>query len=97
MDNDKIKIRLTIADRVYPFTIDKGMEQSMREAAEAIKERVTSYKFRYPNKETVDALAIVTLHLALHANKLAQQNNVDEITQEIDDINNLLEEYIDKY
>ena len=62
---DKLSIRVNIADRYYPLKIDRVDEEKIRRAAKMINEKVLQYKQRYTDKDTQDFLAMAALQYVI--------------------------------
>ena len=45
--SDKLKIKLSIADRVYPLTIDPAQEEGLRKAAKNIEQLAKKFEQNY--------------------------------------------------
>ncbi len=63
--DDKLSIRINIADRFYPLKIDRKDEEKIRKAARSINEKVLQYKQRYTDKDTQDFLAMAALQFVI--------------------------------
>lgn len=63
------KIKLTIADRVYPLSVPAGEEAILREAAKTINAMVEHFEKNYAVKDKQDVLAMCALQVAVQATK----------------------------
>ena len=63
------KIKLTIADRVYPLSVPEGEEAILREAAKSINAMVEHFEKNYAVKDKQDVLAMCALQVAVQATK----------------------------
>ncbi len=63
--DEKLSIRINIADRFYPLKIDRKDEEKIRKAARSINEKVLQYKQRYTDKDTQDFLAMAALQFVI--------------------------------
>ena len=63
--DDKLSIRVNVADRYYPLRIDRDDEEKIRKAARLINEKVLQYKQRYHDKDVQDFLAMASLQYVL--------------------------------
>lgn len=63
------KIKLTIADRVYPLSVPEGEEAILREAAKSINTMVEHFEKNYAVKDKQDVLAMCALQVAVQATK----------------------------
>jgi cell division protein ZapA len=61
---EKLKIKLSIADRVYPLTIDPGQEEGLRRAAKNIEQLAKKFEQNYAVRDKQDVLAMCALQFA---------------------------------
>lgn len=62
--SDKLKIKLSIADRVYPLTIDPSQEEGLRKAAKNIEQLAKKFEQNYAVRDKQDVLAMCALQFA---------------------------------
>lgn len=62
--SEKLKIKLSIADRVYPLTIDPGQEEGLRKAAKNIDQLAKKFEQNYAVRDKQDVLAMCALQFA---------------------------------
>ena len=74
----KLKIKLTIADRVYPLTIEPGQEQGLRKAAKTIDGLIKTYERSYAVRDKQDVLAMCALQFASQV----EQKSIDTSEEE---------------
>lgn len=98
--DDKLSIRVNIADRYYPLRIDRNDEERIRLAAKLINEKVLQYKQRYSDKDVQDFLAMATLQYVIKLLELENRHDVDPFIEMVRDLNeqldNILSEKTDK-
>ena len=58
---DKLSIKVNIAERYYPLKIDRDDEEKIRKAARLINEKVLQYKQKYVDKDIQDFVAMAAL------------------------------------
>jgi cell division protein ZapA (FtsZ GTPase activity inhibitor) len=63
--DDKLSIRVNVADRYYPLKIEREDEEKIRRAARMINEKVLQYKQRYTDKDVQDFLAMAALQYVI--------------------------------
>ena len=63
--DDKLSIRVNVADRYYPLKVEGENEERIRKAARLINEKVLQYKQRYVDKDTQDFLAMAALQYVI--------------------------------
>jgi len=61
---EKLKIKLSIADRVYPLTIDPKQEEGLRKAAKNIEQLAKKFEQNYAVRDKQDVLAMCALQFA---------------------------------
>jgi len=77
---EKLKIKLSIADRVYPLTIDPKQEEGLRKAAKNIDYLAKKFEQNYAVRDKQDVLAMCALQFA---SKIEQSDiNESESTKE---------------
>ena len=69
--SEKLKIKLSIADRMYPLTVDPIQEEGLRKAARAIDDLVKKFEQNYAVRDKQDVLAMCALQFA---SKIEQQD-----------------------
>ena len=62
--DEKLKIKLSIADRVYPLTIDPKQEEGLRKAAKSIDLLAKKFEQNYAVRDKQDVLAMCALQFA---------------------------------
>ncbi len=62
--NDTLKIKVTIAERSYPLTIERQEEEQVRKAVAMIHSAMQRFEERYAVGDKQDALAMCALQLA---------------------------------
>jgi cell division protein ZapA len=87
--DDKLSIRVNVADRYYPLKVERENEEKIRKAARMINEKVLQYKQRYTDKDVQDFLAMAALQYVI---KLTEE----EEKVEKDDLPDALKELIQK-
>jgi cell division protein ZapA len=92
--DDKLSIRVNIADRYYPLKIRREEEERIRKAARLINERVLQYKQKYAEKDVLDFLAMTALQLVTRMVELEEKQDIVPLVESIKELNEELEEYI---
>ncbi len=95
---DKLSIRVNVADRYYPLKIDRTDEEKIRRAAKMINEKVMQYKQRYTDKDIQDFLAMAALQYVIKVIECDLNQEGSYVIEELNDLNNELDEFLkDKY
>jgi cell division protein ZapA (FtsZ GTPase activity inhibitor) len=63
--DEKLSIRVNVADRYYPLKVERENEEKIRKAARMINEKVLQYKQRYTDKDVQDFLAMASLQYVI--------------------------------
>lgn len=76
---DTLKIKISIADRVYPLTIKPEQEEGLRKAAKTIDQLIKQFEKSYAVRDKQDVLAMCALQFASQV----EQKSIDkEMTDE---------------
>ena len=80
---ERLKIKLSIADRVYPLTIDPSQEEGLRKAAKNIEQLAKKFEQNYAVRDKQDVLAMCALQFA---SKIEQKgiDNVEDNQEVLD-------------
>ena len=91
---DKLNIKLNIAGKPYPLSIERSDEEKYRRAERDVNTLVSTYKKHF-RAEQEDYLAMAALQLAVSNidNELTKGAGVDE--DELIDLDRILDEYLD--
>ncbi len=91
---DKLSIRVNVADRYYPLRIDRAEEERIRKAAKMINEKVLQYKQHYSDKDLQDFLGMAALQFVIKLLELEEQQDVSPIVDMAKDIDQQLDEIL---
>ena len=96
--DEKLKIKISIADRVYPLTVDLSQEEGLRSASKKIDKMIKQFEENYAVRDKQDVLAMCALQFASQTEQKQIDNTKDgEATIErIKKINAILDQYLDK-
>jgi len=73
-----LSIKLNIAGRMYPLTIRREEEESIRLAARKIEEAIKAFEENYAVRDKQDLLAMTALQLATQSMKQGNKKADDE-------------------
>ena len=95
--DDKLKIKISIADRVYPLTVDLSQEEGLRSASKKIDTMIKQFEENYAVRDKQDVLAMCALQFASQVEQKQIDNSIDgEATIErLKKINAVLDQYLD--
>ena len=92
--DEKLSIRVNIADKYYPLKINRDEEERIRKAARLINDKVLQYKQKYVDKDVLDFLAMTALQNTTRMVELEEKHDVNLIAENIKDLTEELDEYI---
>lgn len=72
--SEPLKIKVNIANRTYPLTIDRKDEEQVRKAVVIIRQAVERFEEKYAVSDKQDALAMTALQMA---NQMLSKTNDD--------------------
>jgi cell division protein ZapA len=95
---EKLKIKISIADRVYPLNVDMAQEEGLRSASKKIDTMIKQFEENYAVRDKQDVLAMCALQFASQTEQKQIDNAIDgEATIErLKKINAKLDQYLDK-
>ena len=91
---EKLKIKLSIANRIYPLTIDPSQEEGLRKAALDINKMIKQLEQSYSVNDKQDVLAMCALQIASKkTQKTIDENNLNKSLEDrLRHLNELLKE-----
>jgi cell division protein ZapA (FtsZ GTPase activity inhibitor) len=95
---EKLKIKLSIADRVYPLTVDVAQEEGLRSASKKIDVMIKQFEENYAVRDKQDVLAMCALQFASQVEQKQASNAIDGTAtiERLKKINDLLFDYLEK-
>ncbi len=78
--SDKLSIKVTIANRVYPLTINRNEEEQIRKAVDCINDNLKQLENSYAVRDKQDLLAMTALYFA--DKSLAADEQSEAVTRE---------------
>jgi len=93
---DKLKIKISIADRVYPLTIDPSREEGLRKAAKNIEVMIKQLESSYAVRDKQDVLAMCALQFAAKSEQINIDNSEDvtQAQEQLEVLNQLLSQQL---
>ncbi|HSP39999.1 MAG TPA: cell division protein ZapA [Gillisia sp.] len=93
---DSLKIKLSIADRVYPLTIQPHQEEGLRIAAKKIEAMIKQFEQSYAVRDKQDVLAMCALQFAAQTEQKSINNNgeVQLAEDKLRSLNELLQQHL---
>jgi cell division protein ZapA len=93
--DDKLSIRVNVADRYYPLKVEREDEEKIRRAARMINEKVLQYKQRYTDKDVQDFLAMAALQFVIKLIEEEEELSNDYLPDALNELTQKIETVID--
>ena len=92
----KLKIKLSIANRVYPLTIDPSQEEGLRKSAQKIDTMIKQFEQSYSVRDKQDVLAMCALQFASQTEQkvIDKENLSDEVQNKLFALDELLKSHL---
>ena len=95
--SEKIKIKLNIADRVYPLSISPNQESSLRASAIKIDSMTKQLENNYAVRDKQDVLAMCALQYAAELEIQLQNKIESEPSDKVNELINLIDLHLSTY
>jgi cell division protein ZapA len=92
----QLSIKVNIAGRTYPLTIERSEEEMIRKAADKINESVKNLKENYAVKDIQDLLAMAALQLSTKSNTISKEVDDDKVANELKALDKELSDFLEK-
>src|SRR5680860_208967 len=96
---EPLKIKVTIAGRVYPINVkNANEEEGMRKAANHINDLVTKFEKNYAVSDKQDVLAMCALQFAslIEIHSITKDQDIIEVTEKISELGALIDTHLEK-
>jgi cell division protein ZapA len=96
--DEKLKIKISIADRIYPLTVELSQEEGLRSASKKIDSMMKQFEENYAVRDKQDVLAMCALQFASQSEQKKIDTSIDGDTtiERLKKINLILDQYLDK-
>jgi len=93
---EPLKIKLSIADRVYPLTINPSQEEGLRLASKKIEEMIKKFEQSYAVRDKQDVLAMCALQFAaqVEQKQIDKSSDTQETEARLKALDRLLQEQL---
>jgi cell division protein ZapA len=93
---EPLKIKLSIADRVYPLTINPSQEEGLRLATKKIEEMIKKFEQSYAVRDKQDVLAMCALQFAaqVEQKQIDKSSDTQETEAKLKALDRLLQEQL---
>ena len=95
--SEKIKIKLNIADRVYPLSISPNQESSLRSSAIKIDSMTKQLESNYAVRDKQDVLAMCALQYAAELEIQLQNKIESEPSDKVNELINIIDLHLSAY
>lgn len=92
--DDKLSIKVNIAERYYPLRIVREEEEKIRKAARLINEKILQYKQRYTDKDTQDFVAMAALQFVIQYIELENNTGSSAFEESLKELSNELKSFL---
>ena len=89
--DEKLPIKVQIAERYYPLKIDRRDEEKIRKAAKLINDKLLQYKQRYTDKDAQDFLAMAALQFVIQLLDCESKQNLVSLEEDLKALNEELD------
>ncbi|MFA8436141.1 MAG: cell division protein ZapA [Marinifilaceae bacterium] len=93
---EKLSIKINVADRYYPLKIERDQEENIRKAAKMINDKILQYKQKYKDKDIQDFLAMASLQFVIKVIEGENRRDVSPILNQLKELDQELAEFIEK-
>jgi len=92
----QLSIKVNIAGRTYPLTIERSEEEMIRKAADNINASINDLKENYAVKDMQDLLAMTALQLSTKSNTISKEVEDDKVANELKALDKELSDFLEK-
>lgn len=94
--SDQLKIKLSIADRVYPLTINPSQEEGLRLATKKIEQMIKKFEKSYAVRDKQDVLAMCALQFAtqVEQKEIDKESDTQHIEEKLQTLNQRLQDHL---
>ena len=92
----ELSIKVTIAGRTYPLTIERAEEEKIRKAVSRINENIKHLQDNYAVKDTQDLLAMTALQFSTKNDLLDSAVEADKLENAMVEVNTMLKTYLNQ-
>ncbi len=94
--SEPLKIKISIADRIYPLTITPSQEEGLRLASKKIEEMIKRFEQSYAVRDKQDVLAMCALQFAAQVEQkdIDKSSDTQQTESRLAGLNELLKEQL---
>ena len=93
---EPLKIKISIADRIYPLTINPSQEEGLRLASKKIEEMIKRFEQNYAVRDKQDVLAMCALQFAAQVEQkgIDKSSDTQQTESRLAELDKLLKEQL---
>ena len=91
----QLSIKVNIAGRTYPLTIERSEEEMIRKAADNINASIKDLKENYAVKDIQDLLAMTALQLSTTSNTISKEVSDDKVANALKTLDKELSDFLE--
>lgn len=93
---EKLKIKISIADRIYPLTVEASQEEGLRSASKKIDMMIKQFEENYAVRDKQDVLAMCALQFASQLEQKSIDKTVDTTAsiEKLKKINEMIDTFL---
>jgi len=92
----QLSIKVNIAGRTYPLTIERSEEEMIRKAAENINSSIKNLRENYAVKDIQDLLAMTALQLSTQSKTISKEVEEEKILNDLETLDKELSDFLGK-
>ena len=92
----QLSIKVNIAGRTYPLTIERSEEEMIRKVADNINASIKNLKENYAVKDMQDLLAMTALQLSTKSDTISKEVENDKVANELTALDKELSDFLEK-
>ncbi len=94
MEEERLSIKINVADRYYPLKIAVSDEEKIRAAARRINDKVAQYRQRYADRDMHDALSMAILQFVTRLIELEEKQDMRPVLEQLAGLDKELAVYL---
>ena len=91
----QLSIKVNIAGRTYPLTIERSEEEMIRKAADKINASIKDLKENYAVKDIQDLLAMTALQISTTSNTISKEVSDDKVANALKTLDKELSDFLE--
>ncbi|HLV92740.1 MAG TPA: cell division protein ZapA [Aequorivita sp.] len=94
--SEPLKIKISIADRIYPLTIKPSQEEGLRLASKKIEEMIKRFEQNYAVRDKQDVLAMCALQFAaqVEQKEIDKSSDIQHAKSRLAELDDMLKEQL---